>query len=429
MTVTEGTQKGWMIHQNLARSYLVTLKTSQLHDLDNDAVKRSMRGLIDSVNALMEPDQPVQLQVVGHMMYVGHTMVRTDDFMLDLVLKMEDLTDRLELREITFLEAVDEQDIIEMLRTIQELADDPDGASKLRQAQFKKIRIRNCGEEREELSERMQALHTYLVALLTLKKFVNRIQTDRPATLVPIKRAMQQLVSTTFKDPELMLGLITMPRYRGKLFRTLLNTAVLTMVISKKLGLSPSLACDIAFSAALHDLDWTNQSNRKTTIRQLARIYQEEPVAQSRVLVVAGMGDPDALPTSQLVTVASAYERLTSGYNPEGTVILADEALRRLEAGSDTSFSPVAVEILTETIGVFPVGSAVELGDGSLGIVVGLPDDGRAARQPVVRIVRTALGERTDGRLLDLTNPDTPTIVGCLSAQELNINAASVFLA
>ena len=62
-------------------------------------------------------------------------------------------------------------------------------------------------------------------------------------------------------------------------------------------------------------------------------------------------------PAARLITVAAAYERLTS-VGEDGTPIAPDEALRRLEAGASKIYDPAVVQLLATAVGVYPVGSA-----------------------------------------------------------------------
>ena len=58
-----------------------------------------------------------------------------------------------------------------------------------------------------------------------------------------------------------------------------------------------------------------------------------------------------------------------------------------------------------------------------------LPDDGRSARSPIVRLVADADGNPIIEGIIDLTSPDAPFITDVVSSEDLNLNITSLFLA
>ncbi len=414
--------------RDMARSYLVLIKTGLLHDLENKALEQPTTRLVNAVNCLLSMTKKAKLQIIGDLVYINEAPLPMDDLLFEQVRKMDKLTSALKIREITFSEPVEDADIMEMVEHIKIASTKPDGNEYIQGLDLKKILLTDCDQERRELPQKQQSLHAYIVALLTVKELVSRIEDDKPSRLAPVKRAMQHLVSMTYVSPALMLGLIRLPRYKNRLFSHLLNTAVISIILCEKMQADKNVAANIAFTATLHNLDWQNTGDKFSTIRELLRIYKGDRHGQERIAILNELGKLDAPPAARLITVAAEYERLTS-VGEDGTPIPPDEALRRLEAGASKIYDPAVVQLLATAVGVYPVGSAVEMNDGSFGVVIELPDDGRPTNLPIVKQLKLSDGRSAGPKTIDLFHSKGMEILRSVRPESMNFNVTSVFLA
>ena len=130
-----------------------------------------------------------------------------------------------------------------------------------------------------------EALHAYIVGVLSVKDLVSNIERlDRDSATV--KRAIQHIVAITAKDPAFMLGLIRLPRYHGKLFTHLINTGIIVTVVGHRLGLERGAIAELAFNAAIHNLDLSGERSQNQTLRQILRIYRGDINARKRLCFI-----------------------------------------------------------------------------------------------------------------------------------------------
>jgi HD-GYP domain-containing protein (c-di-GMP phosphodiesterase class II) len=334
------------------------------------------------------------------------------------------------MREVTITSRLDKADIREFLGAIQTCMKEDDGATTFHAKRFKKILVRDIQQRsgQLEMSDPMRCLRAYLAALLTLKSLILRIEQNKKVTIAPTKRATRDMTSMVYANEAIMLGLIQMRRYRGRTFNRLVNCAVITVAMCHRLGVDRVAAAETALGAVLHDLDWTGDRNRKATVHQLVRIYRGERVGRLRVTVASDVDQVDGLAPSRIIAVASEYEKLTTvGENEGDGSVLPDEALRRIEGNS--RFDKMAVKLLVSTLGVYPVGTTVQLDDGCIAIVVELPDDGRSLADPIVKVVRDKAGGPSDGRLEDLSKSGAPHVARTIEPEPLELNVTHFFLA
>ncbi|HEY7282659.1 MAG TPA: HD domain-containing phosphohydrolase, partial [Actinomycetota bacterium] len=104
---------------------------------------------------------------------------------------------------------------------------------------------------------------------------------------------------------------------------------------------------------------------------------------------------------SRLVAVADCFDAVTS----KRSYRQAEErrqALSILQAGAGRGFDPVVVRTFVRMLGIFPVGSLVELDTGEVGMVIRNHD--RLLARPMVRIVLDATGTPAEPVEVDLSD-------------------------
>ncbi len=118
---------------------------------------------------------------------------------------------------------------------------------------------------------------------------------------------------------------------------------------------------------------------------------------------VPGTGYPfglkgDEIPLRvRIVGLVDTYDAMTSD-RAYRDAISADDALNQLYRYEHDAFGTDLVETFIRCLGIFPVGSVVELDNGAIGVVVETRPHARL--QPTLRMVRTPDGETYDKRLL-----------------------------
>jgi putative nucleotidyltransferase with HDIG domain len=127
---------------------------------------------------------------------------------------------------------------------------------------------------------------------------------------------------------------------------------------------------------------------------QIIRCHHERVDGSGYPLGLAG----DDIPVHvRIVGLADAYDAMTSDRSYQ-RALPADEALHRLYRGAGASFGTELVQEFIRCVGIFPVGSVVELDNGAVGVVVATRADARL--QPTLLLVQSPDGERYRKRLL-----------------------------
>lgn len=206
-----------------------------------------------------------------------------------------------------------------------------------------------------------------------------------------------------------------------------INVCVITLVFGMEQGLRGRRLENLGLGALLHDIGKVDQPNeRLNRAGSLNRAEWQvmmrhaddgaEKVAAAgnipgEVLDIIrmhheridgtgyprGLRDEQVPETVRLVGLVNRYDSLTSDrpYRPGRP---ADEVLQELYNDSESAYGAELVQAFIHCIGIFPIGSLVELDNGALGVIVGSSPENRL--KPTVLLVRTPSGDDYQKRLL-----------------------------
>lgn len=239
-----------------------------------------------------------------------------------------------------------------------------------------------------------------------------------------------------------------------------LNVCVLSLTFGRSLGLSTEELNEVGLGALLHDigkmqvpLEILNKPGKlsteefevmKTHPQKGYEMLLEDKSLSSDVLAIvkshherlSGKGYPDNLPEqaitfyTKIVSITDVYDAITSdrvyhdGMTPH-------EALKRLYEWMPNNFDAELMQAFIRTIGIYPVGSVVELKTGHIGLVVKLSETHRL--KPVVMLIMNRNKEFYPRRkLVNLASSiwdkrdGKPEIKRILDAKEFNIDVKKI---
>jgi hypothetical protein len=95
----------------------------------------------------------------------------------------------------------------------------------------------------------------------------------------------------------------------------------------------------------------------------------------------------------------------------------------------EKSFEPVLMKCFVQMVGIYPIGSIVELTDGGFALVMDYPDDTRKSSPLLLRLVDKGDKGFIRGDTVKLNDQSSVVgIVGGIQAQHLGIQSAEYFL-
>jgi HD-GYP domain-containing protein (c-di-GMP phosphodiesterase class II) len=229
-------------------------------------------------------------------------------------------------------------------------------------------------------------------------------------------RVVTNLHESITRSPEASLLLMQMRRFQKDQFTHAVNVCVLSLVVATIEGLGDDISA-LGVGALLHDIGETRLP--RTLLRKINNFTDAEsdllkqhptlgaallaqskdiPAPAQRIVLdhherIDGSGYPsgevDLGVYSQLVALTDSYDDMLSGRNQ--AALQPTEVLRQLYLQANTgSVDRDLVEKVIRGLGVYPIGSVVELNTGERGVVVAT--NRSAALKPTVRIILSRSG-------------------------------------
>lgn len=260
-------------------------------------------------------------------------------------------------------------------------------------------------------------------ALAAVRRVFEGVKTGGALDGAGLKQVVTALTERLLDHRASMTTLVLLQQMRranGSLFEHSVDVCVLALVVAKDHGMEPRAIEQLGLGALLHDIGQMRLPQtllRKSGAftkqeRKLIRMHTKVGamiVAQTQTLdtdcrrivlehheTMDGTGYPDGLAgdrlslMSQIVGLVDRYDALASrrGGRPG---MLPAQAIRALyHLGLNHRFDQALVERMIHSLGVYPVGSLVELNTGERGIVLAVNPTERL--RPTVKLMWAASG-------------------------------------
>jgi len=246
------------------------------------------------------------------------------------------------------------------------------------------------------------------------QQVISDIQNGRQLDLRPVADITGQTMEAIIKDPDALACVINIREKDAYLLEHSISVSVLITIFARYLGFKKNIIHQLAVGAFLHDVgkikipdDILNKPGKltgdefeimKTHVSHSLKIVKNLPgMSKAAISVVAqhheklnGMGYPLQLPPEKIsrygrmITICDIFDALTADrvYKEGYCHVKAFSILRRL--AKQEELDPLLVDQFIKCMGVYPVGTLVELNSQRLAIV-----DGRNQEDPISPKVRS----------------------------------------
>jgi hypothetical protein len=136
----------------------------------------------------------------------------------------------------------------------------------------------------------------------------------------------------------------------------------------------------------------------------------------------------------KILRIADVYEALTADRVYRSKAFTPDEALRKMWGEVGKSFDTILLKRFINMMGIYPIGSVVELSDGNIGLVMDYPDEAERSLPLILHLVNDEKGGWQRGEMVylaDQINKESPNrlnIVRGVPSAKFRINPSDFFL-
>lgn len=279
--------------------------------------------------------------------------------------------------------------------------------------------VRSIIEAIQKVNKAMYVAHVYIRGLVKVQNMHEQVRErqDPDVATGVIKRILQTISELLGDDDFSILGLLPMRLVPPSLSSHSFNSAIYAMLMADRLGLPIKTVTHIGMAVLYQDIDrlvgvavgyrdrgsiLAMESQFNSNIRDCARMLgriEGDVVSTLRMLLTYERGCPFEQPVDQpfyrqarnlhlitrIIDLCRTYDLLIQGL--EGyKARRPDLAIQYIESRAGEAFDPHLVELFTSTMGIYPIGTMVELTTGEQAVVIRTPSPSADPRRPVVKL-------------------------------------------
>jgi putative nucleotidyltransferase with HDIG domain len=415
--------------EDLIRRLGATVRAAELYAPTHPLVQRTAAALLGVVAPLLEGSPTV---IVGFL----EDDVIVNDFRLtrgsaNMAGLLRDMRDR-KVEKITFGRGVEVTDIRALM---DELADriartavgDRLTARGVRRIVVSKVAAEDPDDDAVGLVAAKQMYSHAVTSAETIWAATKAGEQPNPADARGIIDSLSRLV---YQDRTSLLALTALKRHDNYTFTHMVNVAALSMAMARSLDLEGPMLREFGYAALMHDigkvhtpLEILNKPDKLTDeefkiVKQHvvdgAHVLRRTPETPALAPVVAFehhlkqdlSGYPENIGSRKLnlctmvVSVVDVFDALRS--NRAYRAGLATDRIKHIMSQQDgTSFNRTLLRRFVNLMGLFPVGTLVQLNTGELAVVTQThPED---PFRPQVKLITDSKGEKLETQLLTNT--------------------------
>ena len=101
---------------------------------------------------------------------------------------------------------------------------------------------------------RAVATRLYTIGLSAVKEIDGSARRGKPINIRTVKRVIHAMVDNILKDETHLLGFTTLKNFANYLYNHMLNTAILSIAIGKRINLPKNQLSSLGIAAMFHDI-------------------------------------------------------------------------------------------------------------------------------------------------------------------------------
>jgi HD-GYP domain-containing protein (c-di-GMP phosphodiesterase class II) len=436
------------------------LRAVQVYDVNNDVVISSAKRFVDFVGNLFTTMS--SLEFVRYRDYIFFNKQRLK-YEIDSYANLIFLNNQLKglrIKTITLHPGIDQQEIIDFASIFK-----ADKVSFLKQFVLKrfphiKVEFLKADEEEDESQEENEhTKRTYFKALKVTKNLMQNLWSGRPVDVKSSRRIVYSLVDSISRDEFGILSLTTIKNFDEYTFNHSLNVGILALALGQRIGLDHQSLARLGASGILHDIgkveiakDLINKTQKLTDqewetlklhsnfgVREILKTRGLDDIGMHAITVAYqhhwnydGTGYPlrekEDEPTlfSKVVRICDSYDAMTTARTYQPIPYLPHFALRVIWSNQNRLFDPVLAKVFAQLLGIYPVGSCLELNTGEVGLV--MRQNPSNIDLPIIKIIIDHEHKKVDGKIIDLAMTVETKVVRPTYPQVYGVNPAAYFL-
>ena len=368
------------------------------------------------------------------------------------------------IRGILFEMGMSTEHLVRFLEELNAAADHGSNGEGMKHVQVPNIRVDHGSPDQTimeaiaKVNKAMYVAHIYIRALVKVKNMHEQVrESNDPDVPTGVVRRILQAISELLIDEDFtILGLLPMRLVAPDISSHSVNTAVYSMLLADRLGLSQQTVAYIGMTAIYQDIDrlvgvsvghrdrdpgLDTHRQFSANMRDVAQMLENvdgDVVSTLRILLTYERGcsyDKEVgRPfyrkkrqlhlVSRIMDLCRTYDLLIQGLQGYKSR-RPDLAIQYVQSRSGEVFDPHLVDLLVSTLGMYPVGTTVQLTSGERAVVIRTPDPAADPKRPAVRLM-----DKSNPTVIDLSDDryQNIEIARSIEIEDLGNDPSQVFL-
>lgn len=464
------------LKKNLVNLIQIIIKTSQLHDINNIALKEPLNNLIATISKLSRGCDEVTLQIAGDRIIINEEQLRTDiEIYSAYSLIIKEMKKR-EIGSIIFTNAITYEDMKKFfgafndpkitegnpLETLTEFIEsNAIGIFLIPPHKItKEFHVKSI--DKKEMAKK-----TYSKTLSVVNEAMESMKVKQVLNVKKTKIVVQKMIDSIFNEESNLMGLTTIKSHDEYTYNHSVNVCILSLAIGQRLGYSKSQLKELGVAALFHDigkndvpLDILNKTTaftpqewhimRQHPVYGVKDIIKLKGISRLSIKILVGAfehhlnydlsGYPvlkhkrDVSMHGRIISIVDCYDALTDSRVYNRIPFSPDNALKFMLKKTGQAFDPILMKIFVNTIGVYPIGSLVILNTHELGIVIATNPNPELNDKPQVQLLKGTTADITSTEILDLSEKEPSgankwEIIKTVDPHKYGLDTSKLFLA
>ena len=454
-----------MRNENLFTAFYKMVQAVRIHRNNNQLVIQSAEYFIHAVNRFGVDESHLTIQIISGRFYLQQEKVLYRRETANLINNALDYFEKRGLHGLSLSTALQSEDLREMLLFAQlinqaesrknpsgwleaqmsekglewvEILPEPDSDSIHNLEGNDSLTITMDADQEAKIIKTAEV--AYAGSLASLKEVIGKVSDDRPAGIRKTVRIVQKTVDLVIEKRSILLKLSTLRDHDDYTYTHSVNVSILAICLGKHIGLSKNALETLGICGLFHDLGKVdvplkilNKQGRLTehefkviqkhslnSVRHISKLRAPREL-KSKIMLApfehhlkydlsgyprSWRSEPLSL-FGRILTIVDVFDAITSHRIYRSEAISPDQALSMMSESAGKDFDPILLKAFINMLGVYPVGTLVELNTGEIGLVSENPEQSDGMH-PLVTILIPA-GEQgyTRGETVDLSERET----------------------
>ncbi len=465
--------------RELARGFQLIMRTARTHGWSNEASQNALENMVTTFNGTMAARGDFGLHIASDFVYLDDIRLRMDNTGYG---PMQALIHELSRRGVgsLFVAGPVSRDNIVLLVDLlngysvgdEETSDQINAELNAVKSPFNVGPVRDMedliDQETEQVDRRERCKKAFFKAITVTKAVMTSSHLGKRLELRHAKRVVQNMVDLMMDEEFTLMGLTTLKSHDNYTFYHSVNVCVYSVALGKRIGLNRTQLAELGVAALFHDLgkaripldvlrkpdaftpeEWdVMKTHPEAGVKEMVRMRGLSSLAFKSMLAcfehhLNYNSAPGGYPRiskgyrphliGRIVSIADAFDAMTTKRIYVKKEFTRDKALSYMMSLAGTKFDPVLLRIFANMVGVFPVGSAVQLASGRVAVVLAGSEDPSRCHRPVVRPITDEMGIQRDYPEEDLGKKDPQgdypdEILAAVDPETLGIDISKYFM-